>query len=163
MTNECGCFFHFGGILSVDNVLLDPNLDADLDGLPNGWEQAHGLDPLTAIGYDGTDGDPDHDGFTNLEEYEAGTDPNNPNSSPLQITSVVRQGNNMLLTWTTTGGKTNVVQFTKGAASGSYSNNFADLSPVIVPNGIGLISTNYLDSGAATNKPARYYRVRLVP
>jgi hypothetical protein len=32
----------------------------------------------------------------------------------------------------------------------------------IVTNTVGS-TTNYLDSGAATNKPARYYRVRLVP
>ena len=27
-------------------------------------------------------GDPDRDGFTNLTEYQNGTDPNNPNSVP---------------------------------------------------------------------------------
>jgi len=142
---------------------LDPNLDADDDGLPNGWEQAHGLDPLSSVGDNGPDGDPDHDGFTNLEEYQAGTDPQNANSTPLQITSIIPQGNNVLLTWLTTAGKTNVLQFTKGASDGSYSNNFTDLSPVIFPDGSGLTTTNYLDIGGATNIPARYYRVRLVP
>jgi len=29
--------------------------------------------------------------------------------------------------------------------------------------GSGVTTTNYLDAGAATNTPARYYRVRLVP
>jgi hypothetical protein len=163
MTNECGLFFHDAGSLTVGSMLLDPNLDADDDGLPNGWEQAHGLDPLSSVGDNGPDGDPDHDGFTNLDEYQAGTDPQNFNSTPLQFTSIVPQGNNVLVTWLTTGGKTNVVQFTNGTANGSYSNNFSDLSPVIVPDGVGLTSTNYLDVGGATNFPARYYRVRLVP
>jgi len=162
MTNECGFFFTGGGSLSVSSLELDPNLDADDDGLPNGWEIAHGLNPLSSLGNDGPDGDPDHDGFTNLEEYEAGTDPQDPNSSPFRITSIVQQGNDVLLTWRTAGGKTNVVQATRGV-SGNYSNSFTDLSPIIVPNGDGLISANYTDVGGATNKPARYYRVRLVP
>ena len=163
ITNTCGHFFHGGGTLTVGTVVLDPNLDADGDGLPNGWEQLHGLNPLESSGVDGADGDPDHDGFTNLEEYQAGTDPQDFNSTPLRITSIVKQGNDVLLTWITATGKTNVLQFTKGTAVGSYSNNFTDLSPVIIPTGVGLTSTNYLDTGAATNFPSRYYRVRLVP
>ena len=65
----------------------------------------------------------------------------------------------MLVTWLTTAGKTNVVQFTKDAPNGSDSNNFTDLSPVIFRVGTGLITTNYTDVGGATNTPARYYRV----
>jgi len=29
--------------------------------------------------------------------------------------------------------------------------------------GTGVTTTNYLDAGAATNTPANYYRIRLVP
>ena len=78
------------------------------------------------------------------------------------ITSIVPQGNDMLITWQTVGGETNVVQATTGT-SGSYSNNFTDLSPAIVVPGTSLGTTNYLDVGGATNFPTRYYRVRLVP
>ena len=163
ITNSCGLFFHDAGTLSVGTLVLDPNLDADDDGLPNGWEQGHGLDPLSSVGDNGADGDPDHDGFSNVEEYQAGTDPQNFNSTPFRITSIVKQGNDVLVTWITAASRTNVLQFTKGAANGSYSNNFTDLSPVIIVSGVGLTSTNYLDAGAATNSPARYYRIRLVP
>ena len=46
-------------------------------------------------------------------------------------------------------------------AAGSYStNNFAAI--FTVTNTVGT-TTNYLDVGAATNEPAFYYRVRLVP
>jgi len=78
------------------------------------------------------------------------------------ITSIVPQGNDMLITWQTVGGETNVVQVTTGT-SGSYSNNFSDLSPIIIPKGGDFTTTNYLDVGGATNGPMRYYRVRLVP
>jgi PKD repeat protein len=108
------------------------------------------------------DADPDGDGFTNFEEFQAGTDPTDPNSSPLQITAIALQGVDILLTWTTAGGKTNVVQAMAGPWS-DYFSNFADLSPIIVPSGDGLTSTNYLDAGGATNTPSRYYRIRLVP
>lgn len=47
------------------------------DGIPDDWKIAHGLsitDPSVA------GQDPDHDGLTNLEEFQNGTDPNNPDT-----------------------------------------------------------------------------------
>lgn len=43
-----------------------PCADADLDGMPDVWETAHGLNPNNAAD---RNGDLDADGFTNLEEY----------------------------------------------------------------------------------------------
>ena len=51
--------------------------DTDGDGLPDDWELASGLNPHSAAGDDGASGDPDGDRFTNLQEYLAGTDPQN--------------------------------------------------------------------------------------
>jgi hypothetical protein len=51
------------------------NADTDSDRLPDGWEVTYGLDPLDATGINGTDGDFDSDGVTNLEEFLNGTDP----------------------------------------------------------------------------------------
>ncbi len=108
------------------------------------------------------DADPDGDGQNNLAEFLAGTNPTN-SASGLHITSVTAQGSDVLVTWTTAGGETNLVQASAGFPDGSYSTNFQDLSGLIIISGSGDATTNYLDSGGATNIPARYYRVRLQP
>lgn len=46
--------------------------DVDGDGLPDFWEELHGLDPTDATGDNGPDGDPDGDGIINVQEYAAG-------------------------------------------------------------------------------------------
>jgi transglutaminase-like putative cysteine protease len=43
--------------------------DSDNDQLPDGWEWQYGLDPLSSSNSDGAIGDPDGDGFSNLQEY----------------------------------------------------------------------------------------------
>jgi hypothetical protein len=78
-----------------------------------------------------------------------------------QVGAITMQGNNILIAWATSVGKTNELQATVGGAGGNYStNNFVAI--FTVTNTVGT-TTNYLDVGGATNFPARYYRVRLVP
>jgi hypothetical protein len=47
--------------------------DSDGDGMPDDWERRYGLNPHDASD---ANGDKDGDGYTNLEEYLNGTDPN---------------------------------------------------------------------------------------
>lgn len=80
-----------------------------------------------------------------------------------RITSIVRQSNDMLITWMMGPGASNTLQSTTGDASGNYNTNgFTDTFVVTNNPYLGTV-TNYLDRGAVTNTPVRYYRARLVP
>src|SRR5882672_1281771 len=62
--------------------------DSDQDGLPDLWEIVHGLNP-----YDPADAldDPDGDGYSNRNEYFAGTDPHSAESL-LRFTKIKQIG-----------------------------------------------------------------------
>jgi PKD repeat protein len=102
--------------------------------------------------------DPLGKGISNTNQFLLGLNPTNP-ASIFRITSIVPQGTNVTVTWSTAGVRTNVVQ-AAGAADGGYnSNNFTDISGWIIINVTGDTSTNYVDS-SGTN---RFYRIRLGP
>ena len=70
-------------------AIVKVEIDSDHDGMPNDWEIKYGLnadDPRDAAA------DKDGDGFTNLEEYEAKTDPTDPKSHPDYLDFVRVQG-----------------------------------------------------------------------
>jgi hypothetical protein len=107
--------------------------------------------------------DPYGKGISNTNQFLVGLDPTNP-ASVFQILSATPQGNDMAITWATAGIRTNAVQANSGDASGDYSTNgFADISGPIIITPTGDTTNSYTDSGGATNGPARYYRIRLVP
>jgi hypothetical protein len=62
------------GVVQVQVVLAGSTVG---DGIPDDWKVAHGLDPNDP--YCALE-DPDNDGLTNLEEYQNGTDPHNPDT-----------------------------------------------------------------------------------
>jgi hypothetical protein len=152
ITNACGHFVRTGGALSITMTNISAGLDADSDGIPNSFD----LDPFNPAD---ADSDPDGDGFTNLQEFQAGTNPTN-GASAFRITAIAREGKNLRVTWMTGTGKTNALDRSAGDLSGNFTTDFAAI--FTVTNTVGT-ATNYLDVGAATNTPARYYRVRLVP
>lgn len=80
-----------------------------------------------------------------------------------QIVSIVVQTNGVMVTWLMGPGATNALQITSGDANGNYSTSgFTDVF-VVTNNPTPGAVTNYLDVGAGTNGPARYYRARYAP
>jgi hypothetical protein len=72
-----------GKNVKVDFKLSDLSIvDSDADGLPDSWETSHFSGSLTQTAGD----DPDGDGFTNIEELNAGSDPMDPLSTPVPVT-----------------------------------------------------------------------------
>ena len=61
------------GILSIQVILAG----ASHGGIPDTWAIANGLDPNDPAM---PSADPDHDGLTNLQEFQNGTDPHNPDT-----------------------------------------------------------------------------------
>jgi hypothetical protein len=134
--------------------LLDPTKSQVGDGIPNSWKLQYGFSP-----FDPTvaSADTDGDDLSNLQEFLLGTNPTD-SSSPFHATGITLQGPDVLITWQSVGEMTDAVESTS-SPGGTYSN----ISGNIIITGSGLATTNYLDAGAATNTPANYYRVRLVP
>lgn len=70
------------GLTNLQEYNLSPRTDptkadSDEDGMPDGWEVTHGLNPSDAN--DAT-GDADNDGASNLIEFQSGTNPTNSDS-----------------------------------------------------------------------------------
>ncbi|HUR46097.1 MAG TPA: alpha-amylase family glycosyl hydrolase [Candidatus Saccharimonadales bacterium] len=124
--------------------------DADGDGLPDFWETEFGLDPNSGGGDDGPDGDPDHDGFKNLQEYLAGTNPRDPKSL-LKLTQLVTGPT--VVTWQSVPGKSYTVQSTPDVTFA-----FEPMS-----TGITAVSTNTSYTNQAPVSPKQFYRVLVQP
>lgn len=65
------------GVLALKKILISSSADADLDGIPDGYEVFNGLDPNDPID---AQEDIDRDGLSALQEYLEGTDLNNPDT-----------------------------------------------------------------------------------
>jgi glucan biosynthesis protein len=75
-------------VFSDDQVTyysMDDDFDIDNDELPDSWETQYGGDYVSMR----PDEDPDSDGYDNLSEYLAGSDPTDPNSYPGHISAYI--------------------------------------------------------------------------
>lgn len=68
---------------AVQPEIVDPKkIDSDGDGIPDWWETKYGLNPLDLAD---AQNDLDDDGFSNLEEFLAGSDPKDPADAPAPV------------------------------------------------------------------------------
>jgi hypothetical protein len=146
---NCGWISLSNSVAYVQTDSISPGA-LDGNGLPIAWE-------LQNFGHTGVDpnADPDGDGMNNLQEYLAGTDPNNANSN-LRITSANFDS----------GGTTNAITWNSVTTRYYYVQKATSLgSPAWTDSGLGLITptgSSTLGSFTDTNAPARFYRVQAV-
>jgi alpha-D-xyloside xylohydrolase len=133
-------FNHGGGPV---NIGFGP--DTVGDGIPDSWRNYYGVTNDLA--------DTDGSGFTNYEDYLAGTDPNDAGSRFTAENTSAASGTGMTITWQSQAGLTYEVQSTTALTSGSWQNASS------VMNGTGGILT-WTDSNAVSG--AEFYRV-LIP
>ncbi len=89
--------------------------------------------------------DNDGNGLYDMADYACG---------PFRVLSVGEEGSDLRITWETAGGRTDALQ-----ASSDVEGTFTDVGAAIVIPGVGIVTTNILEAGAATNA-ARFYRLR---
>ena len=90
--------------LSVTTSAANGGTDSDADGMPDLWENQHGLNAFASDGGE----DSDRDGRTNLEEYLAGTDPRD-RSSVFRVSATL-DGAGVHLRFSATAGRSYAVE-----------------------------------------------------
>jgi hypothetical protein len=142
------------------------------------WQDQYFTVPeLGTPSFSGPNADPLGKGMSNTNQFMAGFNPTNA-AAYLHIISIAKTNNNADIKVTYLGAngdstynggpasRTNVLEFMTGTANGSYTNppvwSTTGQSNILnAANGLGTV-TNMVDVGGATNKPSRYYRVRVL-
>lgn len=124
-------------------------VDADDDGLPDEWEVANGLSPTSAVGDDGAEGDPDRDGFTNREEYLAGTHPRDPLSG-LRLAAFASGPNAVTLRFNAVAGHSYTIQYRSSITT--EWQKLIDMAPPTLGSIMDITDTNALEA-------TRFYRL----
>ncbi|MGI9086369.1 MAG: hypothetical protein ACR2HH_01290 [Chthoniobacterales bacterium] len=124
---------------------------SDSDGLPDQWMLAH-FGHVTPLTGEHANEDKDGDGFTNLQEFRAGTNPNSV-TGRFQFTAIARSGNDRVLAFASVAGKTYRID---------YKDDLLAATWILLEDQVSAIgsSTQITDSGAG---PRRFYRTVIEP
>jgi hypothetical protein len=146
------------GWMSFNSVVADMKITSlspgplDGNGLPIAWEKEYfgmtGIDP---------NADPDGDGMSSAQEYQAGTNPTDPNSR-LRITAVSANtiGSTAVLTWTSVPSRLYYIEERTNLTTGAWVTN---LTLGVVSPDVGSTTTRGLTESAVTK---RFFRVQAV-
>ena len=141
---NCGWISLSNAFAFVQTDYILPGL-LDTNGLPVAWEMSN-------FGHTGVDpnADPDHDGMSNMQEYLAGTNPNDSNDY-LRITNFTRDATGYnLMSWSSVPTRYYYIQRT--TMLGNPAQPFTD---TLIYWGPGWHSTGFYDTGNP-----EFYRIR---
>jgi len=122
--------------------------DTDADGMDDDWEMAY----FNILSRDGT-GDFDGDGWTDLQEFRAGTDPTDRGSILRVLTIDSLDGRTRTILWTAQPGRAYRVQFKRDVMDADW----VDLPGIVTATG----TTGSKEDTSAVGQLRRFYRVVL--
>ena len=159
-----GAISQTGQKLLLAGIVIDywnGTLDSDNDGLPNWWESRYYGNPTNAAPQGRA-----ANGFSNLQCYWLGLDPNNPLSTFRASVSVQNGTGYPQLTWSSVGSRTYAVEYANSLnASGASFTQALTMTETNVPAGVEGTETfvdDYTLTGGPPGTHSRFYRVRLV-
>jgi hypothetical protein len=134
--------------------------DTDGDGLPDWWESFYYGNPTNALPQTIA-----ANGFSNLQCYWLGLDPNNPLST-FKTQGAIQSGTGYpQISWNSIGGKTYTVEYANDLALPAAFTQVWTVTETNVPAGVQSTQTfvdNYTLTGGPPGPSGRYYRVTLV-
>ncbi len=148
-TDTFGNSSEFSAVVAI--ATNTPAVDSDLDGMPDEFEIATGLNPNNnadaALDSDG-------DGATNLQEYQSGTNPLDP-SSAFRLLPLITTSAGVQLLLPTEAERSYGIQFSTDLVTWPYLPNATNVA--------GDKTIVRITDPGATNAVKRFYRARLLP